>query len=59
VGLRAGFSGKRWELFGEVRNLFDEDYTASVLVFNTAGPDARVLYPGEPLSAYVGARFSF
>jgi outer membrane receptor protein involved in Fe transport len=59
MGLRAGFSGKRWELFGEVRNLFDTEYTASVLVFNVAGPDARVLYPGEPLSAYVGARFSF
>lgn len=59
MGLRAGFSGKRWELFGEVRNLFDANYTASVLVFNVAGPNARVLYPGEPLSAYVGARYSF
>jgi iron complex outermembrane receptor protein len=59
LGLRAGFSAKRWEAFGEVRNLFDEDYIATVGVLNEAGPEARVLYPGAPLSAYFGARFSF
>jgi hypothetical protein len=26
---------------------------------NEAAPDARVLYPGAPLSAFVGARLSF
>jgi iron complex outermembrane receptor protein len=59
MGLRAGYTSKHWELFGDVRNLFDTEYTATVLVFNVAGPNARVLNPGEPLSAYVGARFSF
>jgi iron complex outermembrane receptor protein len=59
LGLRAGFSGKRWEAFGEVRNLLDEDYIATVGVLNVASPDSRVLYPGAPLSAYLGARFSF
>jgi hypothetical protein len=42
-----------------VRNLFDEDYIATVGVQNEAAPNARVLYPGAPLSAYVGARLSF
>jgi iron complex outermembrane receptor protein len=59
MGLRAGFSGKRWEAFGELRNLFDGDYIATVGVLNSADPNARVLYPGAPLSAYFGARFSF
>lgn len=59
MGLRAGFSGQRWELFGEVRNVFDADYIATLSVLNVAGADARVLYPGAPLSAYTGVRFSF
>ena len=59
MGLRAGLSARRWELFGEVRNLFDKDYIATLGVLNVAGSDARVLYPGAPLSAYTGLRFSF
>jgi iron complex outermembrane receptor protein len=58
-GLRAGWNARRIEVFGEVRNLFDEDYIATVGVQNEAAPNARVLYPGAPLSAYVGARLSF
>jgi iron complex outermembrane receptor protein len=59
MGLRAGFSGRRFEVFGELRNLFDTDYIATVGVLNVAPPDARVLYPGAPLSAYTGVRWSF
>ena len=59
MGLRAGFSGRRWEVFGEVRNIFDTDYIATVSVLNVARPDARVLNPGAPVSAYTGMRFSF
>jgi len=59
VGLRAGVSGPRWEWFGEVRNLLDEDYVASLSVRNVAGPDARVLNAGAPRSAYTGVRVSF
>jgi iron complex outermembrane receptor protein len=59
MGLRAGFSAGRWEVFGEMRNLFDADYIATVSVLNVAGPNARVLYPGAPVSAYFGARFSY
>ncbi len=59
MGLRGGFAARQWELFGEVRNLFDEEYIAAVNVFNVAAPGAQALYPGSPLSAFVGTRFSF
>ena len=59
MGLRAGVSGRRWEVFGEVRNLFDVDYIATLSVLNVAPANARVLYPGAPVSAYTGLRFSF
>jgi iron complex outermembrane receptor protein len=59
MGLRAGVSGRRWELFGEVRNLFDTEYIATLSVLNRANANARVLYPGAPLSAYTGLRLSF
>jgi iron complex outermembrane receptor protein len=59
MGLRGGFAGQEWEVFGEVRNLFDEEYITGVNVFNVAAPDAQALYPGSPLSLYIGTRFSF
>jgi iron complex outermembrane receptor protein len=59
LGLRTGYSGKRWEIFGELRNLLDEDHIATVGVLNQASPDSRILYPGAPRSAYVGARLEF
>ena len=59
IGLRAGFNGRRWAVFGEMRNLFDTDYIATLSVLNVASADVRALYPGAPLSAYTGLRFSF
>ena len=59
LGLRAGYSADRWEAFAELRNLADEDYIATVNVLNQAAPDARVLYPGAPRSAYAGVRLRF
>jgi iron complex outermembrane receptor protein len=59
MGLRAGFSSRRWEVFGEVRNIFDTDYIATVSVLNEASANARVLYPGAPVSVYAGLRFSY
>ncbi len=59
MGLRAGLSLRRFEVFGEVRNLFDASYIATLGVLNVAGPDARVLQPGAPVSAYVGVRTGF
>jgi hypothetical protein len=46
-------------VFGEVRNIFDTDYIATVSVLNIARAHARVRYPGAPVSAYTGLRFSF
>ena len=59
MGLRAGWAAARWEVFGEVRNLFDADYVATLRVHNVAGSGERALYPGSPRAAYVGMRFSF
>jgi len=59
MGLRAGLTRARWEVFGEVRNLFDTEYIATVGVVNPAPSNARVLYPGAPVSAYTGVRYSF
>lgn len=42
-----------------MRNLLDENYIATLSVLNVASPDARVLYPGAPVSAYVGLRMEF
>lgn len=59
LGLRGGFAAAGWEVFGEIRNLLDEDYIATVSVLDQAGPDAAILFPGAARSAYVGARVSF
>ncbi|MBV61247.1 MAG: hypothetical protein CMH65_08100 [Nevskiales bacterium] len=59
LGLRGGFAAKRWEVFAELRNLLDEDYIATVGVRDRAAADADILFPGAPLSAFVGARASF
>lgn len=52
-------SRNRWEVFGEVRNLFDTEYIATLGVLNVAGANVRVLYAGAPVSAYAGLRVSF
>lgn len=59
LGLRGGFAAKRWEVFGELRNLLDEDYIATVSVRDQAAANADVLFPGAPLTAYIGTRVSF
>jgi iron complex outermembrane recepter protein len=59
LGVRGGFSGEGWEVFAELRNLLDRKYVANVGVQNEAAPDAAILYPGAPISAYAGLRMSF
>lgn len=59
LGLRGGFSGSGWDVFGELRNLTDENYIAAFNVLNRASGDDAVYLPGAPRSAYVGARVSF
>jgi iron complex outermembrane recepter protein len=56
LGLRGGFTGNKWEVFGELRNLLDKDYVATLSVLNEAASDSAILNPGAPRSAYVGVR---
>ena len=56
TGLRGGWTGQRWEIFGELRNLADRTYVATHSVRAAASPNDAILNPGEPRSAYVGFR---
>ncbi len=58
-GLRAGWAGDRWRVFGDLRNLADEQYVVTHAVRNVATPDAAILNPGEPRSAYLGIEMKF
>lgn len=58
-GLRAGYTLRNWEIYGEARNLGDKDFIARHSVTAQSGPDAAILSPGEPRSVYVGARLRF
>ena len=59
LGLRAGFTGPSWEIYGEARNLTDRDYVSVFSVKDIAAPDAAILQAGEPRSIYVGMRLYF
>ena len=58
-GIRTGYTTKRWEVYGEVRNLGDKSYIARHSVAAVAAPTAAILSPGEPRSVYFGARLRF
>jgi iron complex outermembrane receptor protein len=59
LGLRGGFTQDNWRVYLDVRNLADNDYVAYSYVRNVAPADAAILFPGEPLSAYLGLEISF
>jgi iron complex outermembrane receptor protein len=59
LGLRSGWNGAKWQVFLEVQNLLDEKYVATHGVRNIAAPDAPLLNPGAPLSAYAGVVVRF
>lgn len=59
LGLRGGFRGEHWEVFGELRNLADENYIATFSVLNRAAAESALYMPGAPRSVYVGARVQF
>lgn len=59
LGLRAGIERPRWQLYGELRNLLDEHYVATLGVRDRAAADAAILQPGMPRSVYVGMRLRF
>ena len=58
-GLRAGVTGKAWEVYAEARNLADKAYVSQFSVMDKAAAQAAILTPGEPRSVYVGARLKF
>ncbi|HSB98252.1 MAG TPA: TonB-dependent receptor, partial [Spongiibacteraceae bacterium] len=59
LGLRSGYAQENWEVFAELRNLFDRDYIATVSVLDRAETDSANLNPGAPRSIYVGGRVKF
>ncbi|KPN20488.1 TonB-dependent receptor [Xanthomonas sp. Mitacek01] len=59
VGLRVGVERARWSVFGELRNLLDEEYVGLLTVRDRAGEGDALLQAGEPRSAYVGVRWRF
>lgn len=56
LGLRVGFERERWEVFGEVRNLLDEEYVGVFSVLDRASAGSAILQAGEPRSVYAGVR---
>ncbi|AFJ02320.1 TonB-dependent receptor [Methylophaga frappieri] len=56
-GLKSGWSNDNFNVFAEVRNLFEKDYIASHSVRAVAASSDAILNPGAPLSAYVGIEY--
>jgi iron complex outermembrane receptor protein len=58
-GLRAGYSEKSWEVYGELRNAINKSYVSYTSVSGSYGPSDAVIYPGAPRTLYAGAKFRF
>lgn len=58
-GLRVGVDRERWQLFGEISNLFDKVYIGAISVRDHASADDAILQPGAPRSVHVGLRVKF
>jgi iron complex outermembrane receptor protein len=59
LGVRAGWSRERWNVFADLINATDERYVAVLGVRDIATADAEVLNPGAPRSIYVGVQGRF
>jgi iron complex outermembrane receptor protein len=59
LGLRAGLARESWEVYGEARNLANEEYVGVFSVRDVATPTDAILQPGEPRSIYVGLKSRF
>ena len=59
LGLRAGWSQERWNVFADLINAADKPYVAVISVRDIAGAGAEVLNPGSPRSLYVGVQGRF
>ncbi len=58
-GLRAGYSEKAWEVYGELRNASNKSYVSYTSVNGSYGVNDAILYPGAPRSLFAGAKFRF
>ena len=58
-GLRAGYSEKAWDVYGELRNASDKSYVSYTNVNGTQASNASILYPGAGRTAYVGFQWRF
>ena len=58
-GLRAGYSEKAWDVYGELRNASDKSYVSYTGVNGTQASNASILYPGAGRTAYVGFQWRF
>jgi iron complex outermembrane receptor protein len=59
LGLRAGWSQQRFNVFADLVNATDERYVSVVSVQDVAAPDAEVLSAGTPRSLYFGIEGRF
>jgi iron complex outermembrane receptor protein len=59
LGLRAGWSQERFNVFAELVNATDERYVSVISVLDAAAADAAVLSPGTPRSLYFGIEGRF
>ncbi len=59
LGARTSYNSGHWEVYAEARNLLDRKYVATVVVKDQASADSEVLFPGAPISLYLGARYQF
>jgi iron complex outermembrane receptor protein len=58
-GLRAGFDGNQWSVFGELDNGLNKRYIGAVAPVNRAAADDAILSPGAPRSVFVGVRLAY
>jgi iron complex outermembrane receptor protein len=59
LGLRAGWTQERWNVFADLVNATDKRYVSVISVQDIAAADAEVLNPGSPRSLYVGIQGRF
>ncbi|MCR6651333.1 MAG: TonB-dependent receptor [Cellvibrionaceae bacterium] len=65
LGLRTGFASSNWEVYGEARNLTDEEYVGVFSVkdrfipVDPSIPTPAIFQSGEPRSFYVGVKIQF
>jgi iron complex outermembrane receptor protein len=59
LGLRAGWSQDRWNVFADLVNATDKRYVSVISVRDIAAAGDEILNPGSPRSLYVGMQGRF